>query len=86
MRDRCYETTGFVLIQRLPLEEFSNTYEEREEVAKLFYYMMSVEIGLVSDRRDRLYDVRDRGLNAGQLRRHMVRTWIDFNPQWSKEK
>ena len=64
MRDRCYETTGFVLIQGLPLEEFGNTYEEREEVAKLLYYMISVEIGLVSDRRGRLYDVRDRGLDV----------------------
>ncbi|MBW4594700.1 MAG: EF-hand domain-containing protein [Brasilonema angustatum HA4187-MV1] len=64
MRDCCYDTTGFVLIQGLPLEEFGNSYEEREATAKLLYYMMSVEIGLVSERRSRLFDVRDRGLNV----------------------
>ena len=64
MRDRCYETTGFVLIQGLPLTDFGSTYEEREEVAKLLYYIISVNIGLISDRRGRLYDVRDRGLNV----------------------
>lgn len=64
IRDRCYETTGFALVQGLPLKTFGSTYEEREEVAKLFYYMMSAEIGLVSERRGRLYDVRDRGLNV----------------------
>ena len=64
MRDRCYETTGFVLIQGLPLADFGSTYEEREEVAKLLYYIISINIGLVSDRRGRLYDVRDRGLNV----------------------
>jgi toxoflavin synthase len=64
MRDCCYETTGFVLIQGFPLEEFGDSYEAREAAAKLFYYMMSLEIGLVSERRGRLYDVRDRGLNV----------------------
>lgn len=64
LRDRCYDTTGFVLVQGIPLEKFGKIYEDREEVAKLLYYMMSVEIGLVSDRRGRLYDVRDRGLNV----------------------
>ena len=64
LRDRCYETTGFVLVQGIPLEKFGEIYEDREEVAKLLYYMISVEIGLVSDRRGRLYDVRDRGLDV----------------------
>jgi hypothetical protein len=63
MREYCYETTGFVLIQGLRLETFGSTYEVQEAAAKLFYYMMSVEIGLVSERRSRLFDVRDRGLN-----------------------
>jgi Ca2+-binding EF-hand superfamily protein/2-polyprenyl-3-methyl-5-hydroxy-6-metoxy-1,4-benzoquinol methylase len=65
MRNCCYDRTGFVLIQGLPLERFGNTYEEREATAKLFYYMMSCEIGLISERRGRLYDVRDRGLDVG---------------------
>ena len=64
LRDRCYETTGFVLVQGIPLKKFGEIYEDREEVAKLLYYMMSVEIGLVNDRRGRLYDVRDRGLDV----------------------
>jgi|GEM_PF-217417 len=64
MRDCCYANTGFVLIQGLPLEEFGNSYEEREATAKLLYYMMSAQIGLVSERRGRLFDVRDRGLNV----------------------
>lgn len=64
MRDCCYDKTGFVLIQGLPVEEFGKTYEEQEAVAKLFYYIMSLKIGLVSQRRGRLYDVRDRGLDV----------------------
>ena len=64
MRDCCYKTTGFVLIQGFPLEEFGEGYERREAAAKLFYYMMSREMGIVSERRGRLYDVRDRNLNV----------------------
>ncbi|MFB2980394.1 EF-hand domain-containing protein [Microseira sp. BLCC-F43] len=64
MRDCCYDTTGFVLIQGLPLEEFGDSYEEREATAKLLYYMMSAEIGIISERRGRLFDVRDRNLNV----------------------
>jgi len=64
MRDCCYNTTGFVLIQGLPLQEFGQNYAEREATAKLLYYMISVEMGMVSERRGRLFDVRDRNLNV----------------------
>jgi len=61
---RAYRQAGFTLLQGIDLNRFGSTYEEMEATAKLFYLMLSKEVGTVLEQRGRLYDVINRHLNT----------------------
>jgi Ca2+-binding EF-hand superfamily protein/2-polyprenyl-3-methyl-5-hydroxy-6-metoxy-1,4-benzoquinol methylase len=63
IRHRLLEESGLLVLTGLDLVRLGKNLTERHEKAKMLYFLLSLEIGDVLERRGRLFDVMDKGLD-----------------------